>query len=153
MVTHKFKFTLIDRARPLLDIRITNPKNGKAIYTWALIDPGSDICAFPKRFAKILKCKLEKAGLRAKKVRTGAGVARVYFSVCNIEILGPKADAGGNAKTDNEENRDVLFCPFTNLTVAFLPKLENPLLGVHDFLDRLILEIDYPRKEFSMGKP
>jgi predicted aspartyl protease len=150
MVTHKFKFTQIDTSRPMLAIRITNPQNGAAIRTYALIDTGADMCALPKNFAKILKCKLERPKHRRKKIRTGAGGVEAYFSVCDIEILGPVANTPGNAKISQERNGSAVTFSFHNISVTFLRKLETPLLGVLGFLDNMILKIEYPQKIFSM---
>ncbi|MFH1288248.1 MAG: retropepsin-like aspartic protease [bacterium] len=119
-----------DIARPYLPITITNPENENQINVYALIDTGADECALPASFASLLKHNLQ-AGYQ-KKINTGNGITIAYSHTICIKAFGY----------------------FTkNVLVDFMPNLNIPLLGTKSFLSNFVLNIDYPKKTFSIIIP
>lgn len=116
-----------DIARPYLPITIINPENQKEINVYALIDTGADECALPASFAPPLNHNFQ-AGYQ-KKINTGNGITIGYSHTVRIKTF------------------DFLT---ENVLMDFMPNLNIPLLGVKSFLSNFILNIDYPKKTFSI---
>lgn len=124
-------FRLLGRGiapRPYLDVKVTNPFNGKTLIVYGLIDTGADECAFPARLAPILGHALEKG--KEKTILTGNGQTLAYGHTVRIEV-------------DGVVTEDVML--------DFMPNLTVPLLGVRSFLSRFKLTVDYPRLKFSLN--
>ena len=153
MTTRKFKFIRTDRdvSRPMLAVTISNPKNKQTLPTYALVDSGAGICALPTRYAKILGFKLKK--LKRRKLGTGGGQTKAYIAVCNISIHDAENECVKTAtETGQAVGKTEMFDTANEVTVAFLPKLQDALIGVKGVLDRYIVEIDYLNEEFSLSK-
>lgn len=123
--------------RPTLQIQIINPHTGKNLRTHGLIDTGADECAVPGVYADLLGHNL-LAG-EQKKLSTGNGEAVGYSHTTRFEIFNPSD--GKVAYIINDTPID------------FMLNLHVILLGVHSFLSKFILHIDYPRKIFSIKNP
>jgi clan AA aspartic protease len=133
MPIRDFPFSVIrpgDPARPYLPVTVINPDTQRQVKVYALIDTGADECALPASFAPILGHNLQ-AGYR-KRISTGNGITTAYSHTTRIVIEG-------------FSTQDVL--------VDFMPNLNIPLLGVKSFLSNFILNIDYPKKVFSLTLP
>lgn len=114
-------------ARPYIPVTIIDPENKKKINTYALIDTGADECALPASFASPLRHNLQSG--YHKKINTGNGITSAYGHTICINAFGFSTE---------------------NVIVDFMPNLSIPLLGVKSFLSNFILEIDYPKKSFSI---
>lgn len=151
MPTCKFNFTQTNAegARPLLLVVFTNPKTGSELATYPLLDTGAFFCALPKRYAKILGFSLWK--LKRRVFGTGAGKTRAYLATCDISIQVqpeqiPDESQQGNHTCDS-------FDIIRGVTVAFMPKLKDALIGVHGVLDKYNINVDFPNDEFSLSLP
>lgn len=123
-----------NKERPWLPVTIINPKNGKSIKTYGLVDTGADECSVPAGFAKELGHDLRKGNL--KKVDTAGGKTKAYSHVTTIEIFNIKENKAAHRMKD--------------IPIDFADGLNVVLLGVKDFLDHFTLKIDYPKKVFSI---
>lgn len=133
MPVRNYPFSIIrpgDLARPYLPITIINPGTEIQIKVYALIDTGADECAFPASFAPLLGHNLQAGQL--KRINTGNGVTIAYSHTNRIVIEG-------------FSTQDVL--------IDFMPNLYIPLLGVKSFLSNFVLNVDYPKKVFSLLLP
>ncbi len=122
-----FSISPNDLPRPWLKVIITNPHTGKSITVLGLIDTGADECAFPAGYAVVLGHDLSKG--TTKTVGTGNGSTTAYSHTVKLEINGFQTD---------------------NALIDFMPNLNIPLLGVKSFLNKFLLEIDYPNQKFSL---
>jgi predicted aspartyl protease len=130
MLVENYPFTTTrpgDIPRPYLPITIINPENGKRLNVFALIDTGADEIALPASFAQPLGHKLESG--YQKKISTGNGITISYDHTINIVVFDFSAE---------------------KIVIDFMPNLHIPLLGVKSFLNNFTLEIDYPKKYFSI---
>lgn len=123
------KFGEADIARPWLPITIINPRSGKQVDMYGLIDTGADECALPATYAPFLGFDLQQ-GL-PKHINTGNGITCAYAHTVQIKVKGLKT-----RKT----------------SIDFLPNLQVPLLGMKNFLGHFILTIHYPRSKFSLDQ-
>ena len=123
-----------DIPRPILPIKIINPHTGDEFTTYGIIDTGADECAIPAGIASIVGHNLQ-AGT-TKSIKTGNGVTTAYAHTTKFEIFHPVTSA--------------LAYTIPDTPIDFLPNLHVVLLGVKNFLSRFILEVDYPRKVFSI---
>jgi hypothetical protein len=123
--------------RASLPIKIINPETGHVYSTKGIIDTGADECAVPAEFAEMLGHNL-KAGF-PKIINTASGPTTAFKHLSRIRIYHP-ADSQLLYETDNT-------------SVDFMPELHVVLLGVNNFLSKFILEINYPRKVFSIRYP
>lgn len=123
--------------RPILYIRIINPHTNKSLRTYGIVDTGADECAIPAKFAKILGHKL-KAGEK-RTVFTGNGETVAYSHTTSFEIFHPITNK--------------LLYALPNTPIDFLPRLDDVLLGVNNFLNKFVLKIDYPHRIFSIKSP
>jgi len=131
MPIRNYPFSMVrpgDMARPYLPITIINPDTEIQIKVYALIDTGADECAFPASFAPLLGHNLQ-AG-QHKRISTGNGLTIAYSHTNRIVIEG-------------FSTQDVL--------IDFMPNLYVPLLGVRSFLSNFVLNVDYPKKVFSLS--
>lgn len=144
MPIHEYPFVMLQKgslARPMLPIRIINPDTGIAIPAWGLIDTGADDCAIPAKFAPMIGHNLQLG--RERRVGTGNGVTIAYAHKTNIEIL----KVEGDTVLENVVVENVTGTP-----IDYMPNLDTILLGVDNFLDWFVLEIDYPRCCFSLRR-
>ncbi len=123
--------------RPILAIRLVNPASAKGLVTYGLVDTGADECAVPASFAPLLGYDL-KSG-KQKEIMTGNGLTIAYSHPVKIEIYHPQTAELLYHVPDSE--------------IDFLSGLGIVLLGVHSFLNRFILHIDYPQQVFSIRYP
>lgn len=119
--------------RAWLPVKITNPELNLHMTVFGLVDTGADKCAIPAKFARSLGHNLRK-GTPDRSVGAG-GSTKSYWHKTKIDIL--------------SLDRDIVYSiPITS--VEYVEKLPCVLLGVEKFLDQFILEIDYPKKFFSI---
>ena len=123
--------------RPTLQIRIINPHTSLSQRTYGLIDTGADECAVPASYASLLGHDLQ-AG-RQKMVSTGNGETIAYAHTTRFEIFDPATGA--------------VACTIDDTPIDFMPNLHVILLGVHSFLSKFIVHIDYPHRIFSIKYP
>lgn len=123
--------------RPILPIKIINPHTNQHVSTFGIIDTGADECAIPASFASILGHNLQ-AG-QTKTINTGNGQTIAYSHTTKFEIYHPVSN--------------VLLYELPDTPIDFLPNLNVVLLGVNNFLSRFILNINYPKKVFSVKRP
>jgi hypothetical protein len=123
--------------RPYLKIRIINSHTGKDLKTYGIVDTGADECAIPASFAPILGHELQ-AGV-TKQIMTGNGSTIAYSHTTQFEIFHPESD-------------QVLYA-MPETPIDFMPNLHVVLLGVNSFLNKFVLKIDYPKKDFSIIYP
>lgn len=129
-------------SRPMLPIKIINPKTGQFVHQWGIIDTGADECSLPAWIANSLGHNLA-LGV-AKQIGTGNGVTTAYAHTTSIEIF--KLDGIGAI----DANTVVHSIP--NTTIDYMPNLHCVLLGVRNFLGHFKLTVDYPHTCFSIQK-
>jgi len=122
--------------RPWLPVKIINPEKGLFIKTVGLIDTGADECSVPIGIAKELGYDLSK--IRPKPVTTASGVGTAYSIVTTIEIY-------------DIEFKKVLY-KIPDISVDFTKGLHCVLLGMENFLEQFVLEINYPKKVFHIRR-
>ncbi len=76
---------------------------------------------------------------KTKTINTGNGETVAYAHSTKFEIYHPVTD-------------DLVY-KISDMPIDFLPNLQVVLLGVNSFLSRFVLNIDYPRKVFSITFP
>ena len=123
--------------RIILPLRIINPYNNKHYKTRGIIDTGADDCSIPAGIAKILGHNL-RSGI-VDIAGTAGGDCVTYKHTTTIEILHPDTDK--------------VICRMEDVLIDYMPKLQEVLLGVTGFLEKFILEINYPKKVFSLRLP
>jgi hypothetical protein len=119
---------------------LKNPDTKQKLFTWGLIDTGSDTCAIPATYAEILGHNLLKG--KNKQITTGNGITQSYEHTTEIDIFG--FDSNSIIKSDNP----ILKIPETY--IDYMPNLGIPLLGVDGFLERYTLTINYPHQFFTL---
>lgn len=120
-----------------LPVIIYNPQTGLSLSTYGQIDTGADECAIPAWIAKELGHSFKKG--KPSDIITGNGGSQAFKHTTTIEILHPKT-------------KRVVYT-LTDVPIDYMPKLTTTLLGVRHFLDRFILEANYPRHKFSIKYP
>ncbi|MDO8785082.1 MAG: hypothetical protein Q7J12_02585 [Syntrophales bacterium] len=123
--------------RPYLLVRITNPHTGLHYITYGVIDTGADECAIPALFAPIIGHNIH--AVIPKEIQTGNGNTCAYPHMTKFEIFHP--DTGEIIYTTEDT------------PVDFMPNLHVTLLGVKNFLGKFILNINYPKRTFSIKYP
>jgi hypothetical protein len=136
-------FTLTSgMSRPMLWIKIANPRTKDAIIARAIMDTGADDCVFPAKVAAKLGHNLK--AVPPKPIETAGGTTYAYSHTCRVDILGtqPNGMFGSN----------VLYT-IPKMPIDFVMGCDAFLLGVENFLIKFIVTIDYPRQVFSIRKP
>jgi len=126
-----------DIPRPILPIKIINPHTGLSYATFGIIDTGADECAIPAGIASILGHNLQAGS--TKIIGTGNGETIAFSHTTKFEIYHPFSFK--------------LAYTIKDTPIDFMPNLHVLLLGVNSFLGKLILNINYPRKVFSISSP
>lgn len=131
--------TFVNRqiCRPYLGLKIINPHTNKSIFSYGLIDTGADECAIPAGYA--LKLGHNLLAGKTKTVGTGNGLSTAYSHTTSFEIYHPVSGE--------------LLITLPETPIDFMPNLRTVLLGVNSFLSKFILNIDYPKKIFSLSNP
>jgi predicted aspartyl protease len=124
-------------SRPWLPIRLVNPDNGLDLITVGLIDTGADECSVPAAFAKKLGHNL--TAVKPKLITTASGIGRAYPHTTTIEIY-------------DVSIKNVLH-NIPNVTIDYTEDLHVVLLGMKNFLEHFVLEINYPKEVFSIRRP
>lgn len=133
-----------DVPRPSLYLRIINPhKNLHTEPILAQIDTGSDMCCFPSDIAIQLGHELESVEPVTIITPSGEGIAFPHTTV--LEIL-EKEEATG------EPGERVLYTTDEKL-IHFVKNGKDFYLGVEDFLEEFVLNINYPYRIFSITHP
>lgn len=128
---------------PILPMLITNPDNGVNFRTWGLIDTGAASTVIPAYIARIIGHNVEN--VIPASGRGAGGKFNVYPHTCLIQIF--SMDSNGSVN----ENDFAITIPPRNIGIT--DNIDRVLLGVHDFLKRYILKIDYHRQVFSIRHP
>lgn len=123
--------------RPILPIKIINPHTGRAYATFGIIDTGADECAIPAGIAPILGHNLQAGA--TKTIGTGNGETIAFVHTTKFEIYHPLSFK--------------LAYIIRDTPIDFMPNLDVVLLGVNSFLSKCVLNVDYPRKVFSVNPP
>ena len=131
------KLSKEDIPRPLLPINIINPHTGLSYATFGIIDTGADECAIPAGIASILGHNLQAGSV--KTIGTGNGETIAFAHTTKFEIYDPLSFK--------------LAYTILDTPIDFMPNLHVVLLGVNSFLSKFVLNIDYPRKVFSISSP
>lgn len=120
----------------MLPIRILSSHTNKACKTWGLIDTGATECVIPAAIAKMLGYDVEKG--EPKKITTGNGEVQAYRHAFSITFYHP----------DDPETK--VIHTLDNVSINCMPNLPVVLLGVEGFLSNFILNINYPKRVFSL---
>ena len=131
------KLSKEDIPRPLLPINIINPHTGLSYATYGIIDTGADECVIPAGIASILGHNLQSGS--TKIIGTGNGETIAFAHTTKFEIYNPVSFK--------------LAYTVQDTPIDFMPNLHVVLLGVNSFLSKFVLNIDYPRKVFSVSTP
>lgn len=124
-------------SRIILPIRILNPHTDKHYNTRGIIDTGADECSIPAKIANILGHNLRAGNVNI--AGTAGGDCIVYSHTTTIEILHP-------------DTNEVVY-KIGNVLIDYMPKLQEVLLGVTGFLEKFVIEINYPKQVFSLRLP
>jgi len=133
--------------KPMLWIRIFNAHmRTTPIYNLALIDTGADRCVFPSQAAVLLGHQLKNG--QAESMWGVTGSARAYEHKSHIEVLNTLPDGSGRCE------KKVLFS-LKDVPIQFVDdyNFRMFILGVDDFLNKFVLNIDYPNEIFSLTIP
>lgn len=130
--------------KPAVPIIIINPNNGFTCRTWGLIDTGADASAIPEFIAKSLGHNIRDEKVKRDTHWGIGGDVAVYLHTCRINILRSSPDGIVD---------DTIVVTIPKRKVAVIPGLHTVILGEKDFLEKYILNIDYPRQAFSIRKP
>jgi hypothetical protein len=160
--SHHFPFYQLSKystLRPLLPITIVNPENGLEDFTWAIIDTGADRCVFPEYIAKHLYHDMKHKKAKTDYVNTVGSCIKVYK-----HTFGIKVHSITGSKNNPKIGNPIIDIP--KILVDVVPSIaenesgeaihtsfNNVLLGVSDFMCNYILNIDYPKKRFSLRVP
>ena len=128
--------------RPMLWIRVINPKLNLSVRVLALVDTGADDCLFPAQVATELGHDLES--VEPKVIVTANGPTNAYPHTSKLEIL--------EIKADGKPGSQVLYT-IPDTLIDFTQGCECFLLGTKTFLNRFVLTIDYPKQVFSILNP
>lgn len=128
------KLSKEDIPRPILPINIINPHTGRSYATFGIIDTGADECAIPAGIAPILGHNLQAGA--TKIIGTGNGETIAFAHTTKFEIYHPLSFK--------------FVYTIQDTPIDFMPNLHVVLLGVNSFLSKFVLNIDYPRKVFSV---
>lgn len=131
------KLSKEDIPRPLLPINIINPHTGLSYATFGIIDTGADECAIPAGIASILGHNLQEGA--TKTIGTGNGETIAFAHTTKFEIYDPLSFE--------------LAYTVQDTPIDFMPNLHVVLLGVNSFLNKFVLNINYPNKVFSVISP
>ncbi len=126
--------------RPWLPVTIFNPHTGDKISTYGLIDTGADDCTVPAFMAKELGLNLKKG--KKKEFSSAGGKAVAYVHTTSIKI-----------RDTRKKGRKNVVYSIPDTEIDFAIGLDCVLLGVKMFLDNFILNVDYPKKVFSIKRP
>jgi len=127
---------------PALWIRVTNPHTGKAAIYLAIIDTGAYDCAFPASEASALDHNLKSVAPIT--IKTAGGETKAYRHTCKVEIL--------ETLPNRRPGQKVLY-EIEDTLIVFTVGLDDFLLGCGHFLNRFVLEINYPAQKFSIRRP
>ncbi len=125
------------RANPWLPIKIINPSNGFFVYSYGLVDTGSEQCVIPGFIATELGYKVRTGS--SEYVETAGGVSESYRHDVKVEIY--------------DENNERCLSTIDPGPMDVMVGLNHVLLGVERFLERFQLQIHYPKKVFSITTP
>lgn len=128
--------------RPVLYLRIINPHTDLYIDVPGIIDTGADNCALPASLATLIGHNLQEGATR--EIITGNGTSVAYSHACRINVFDTIALL---------HKKQEFVYSLSDTPIDFMPNLHCVLLGVDNFLDRFILNVDYPRQVFSIHKP
>ncbi len=138
MPIRKCKFTpTAFGPEPQLLARIINPVNGQATKGLfkAKIDTAAAFCTIPGVYVGALGYDFYDGKSEVR--TTGNGNVTVYPCIATIEIYHPYTQE--------------LCYIIEDTVVDIIPEYDGDLiLGVHDFLDKFRLTIDYPKKHFTI---
>ncbi|MBI5099828.1 MAG: retroviral-like aspartic protease family protein [Nitrospirae bacterium] len=123
-------------ARPWLPIKLINPETRLDLITIGLIDTGADECSVPATFAKKLGHNLQ--AVTPKFITTASGLGRAYPHATTIEIY--------------DVNVKNILHSIPNVIIDYTEGLNIVLLGMKNFLENFILEINYPKEIFHIKK-
>jgi len=138
-----YPFTSIaGQARPMLWIRVINPKTKPGFITLAIVDTGADDYVFPAAIAAQLGHDLKSVA--PKEIKTASGRAYAYPHTSHVDIL----QTLPNGMFGNKVLHTIPATP-----IDFIEGCDSFLLGKKNFLSNFILTIDYPRQCFSIRKP
>jgi Family of unknown function (DUF5678) len=112
------------------------PHTKQSIKVLGLVDTGASACAFPGDIAGFLGHNLLK-GAKSRSSSAG-GAAESYAHSTTIEIY---------------DFKDKRLLTLEKIQVGYMPRLQVPLLGVKNFLEKFHLHVAYPKKEFSILRP
>jgi len=123
----------------MLWIKITNPITNQSVIALALIDTGSDNCAFPISIGKHLGYDLLKLPL--KNVQTAGGPSQGRTGKAILEVLGVQS---------NGMYSNIVLERLKSTSVDFMTRLRTFLLGREYFLEKYTLKIEYDQQKFSL---
>jgi predicted aspartyl protease len=144
-VFEEYRFITIEPGhcpRPMLPLRISNPRTGDEITVWGIVDTGADGCAFPGRITDALEIDLQ-AGVK-RLIGTGNGLTEAYAHLVQVDVFGLRP------RSSRVDANKIIHS--VSATIDFIPNLDCCLIGFENFLKDFILSIDYQRQVFSLSK-
>lgn len=121
---------------------MTNPATNLSFIALAIVDTGADDCLFPAQTASLLGHNL--TSVKSKRIGTAGKPTNAYPHTSTVDILEMRPDGMYGSK--------VLYT-IPNALIDFAEDCQSFLLGAKTFLDKFILEINYPQQIFSILKP
>ena len=127
------KITPGDKARPLVPVQIVNPKNGKTLRTYALINTGADQTVIPAEFAQILDIVIDETTSK-QEIQTANGIQIATSFKLILELFNTEGE-----KLHSSDEFEIIN----------LEGLKTVLIGM-DFLSKFELKVDYPNSLLSL---
>ncbi|CAN5278595.1 hypothetical protein BH10PSE19_BH10PSE19_22360 [soil metagenome] len=140
-----YSFTKIDNGsrRPLVPIRLTNPKTGLSVNVMALLDTGADACLLPKYIADGTGHDLKNSdAICNKTVGAGGQPINTWGHTFDIELL---YSQNNSYQSVWKSKKTIIECVEHNN----IP----PLLGVQNFLKDLKITFNYPTNKIIIELP
>ena len=119
---------------PKLNIRLHKPGTEYTYKTDGIIDTGSTLCAIPYDVGELLGYRIGDG--TPHKILTANGEITAYMHKIDLEVY-----------QQFEEN--ILFS-LSDITISFMPNVQDVLLGARDFLNGFDLTVCYPARKFSL---
>lgn len=120
--------------KPGLPVILTNPANGFAFGTWALIDTGADNTVIPEFIAKKLYHDIAHKSVQTSACLGISGTATTYYHTFRLKVLGL------NRKGEVLYNK--IAIKRNKRLYAVIRGLHIMVIGENDFLKKYILTIN-----------
>ncbi|HBG78920.1 MAG TPA: hypothetical protein DDW84_08815 [Phycisphaerales bacterium] len=142
IVDYPFTETRDGSLLPMLWIRIVNPESRKGVIVQAIVDTGAEKIMFPADTAEQLGHNLR--AVNSSPMETLVGEGEMFAHTTRVDVLAPHRD---NIFWPDEKN---ILHTIEDTEIDFVVKGCQFLMGAENFLNEFILEVNYPKRKFSI---